>query len=91
MLDFTMKRLWSSPSVVRCDLVRSVLEGSGIPVELRNDLNAQFTGVGYPVPGGQALTFAWPELWVREADFEQAHALIRDLIQDANPPEHPTD
>ncbi|OQW96339.1 MAG: hypothetical protein BWK77_05205 [Verrucomicrobia bacterium A1] len=84
-----MKRVWSTPSVVQCDLIQTTLEGHGIRSEARNELSAQFTGVGYPVPSGQALAFAWPEIWVEEADYEQALALITGMMK--QPPEGEAD
>jgi hypothetical protein len=81
-----MKRVWSTPSIVQCDLLKSILEGSGIRVETVNELSAQYTGIGYPVPTGQALPFAWPELWVEDADYDRALALITEFAQ-PTPPE----
>lgn len=86
-----MKKLWSTPSVVKCDLVKNMLEGHGLHVETANELSAQFTGVGYPLPSGQALPFAWPEIWVEDEDYDRALALIRELVQgDGTPPGEPS-
>jgi len=73
-----MKKVWSTPSIVTCDLLKNLLEGYGIPSVTKNDVTASFTGVGYPVPSGQALGFAWPEIWVEEERFDEALALIKD-------------
>jgi hypothetical protein len=78
----TMKRVWSTPSVVQGDLICSALEGHGIKTHITNDLSAQFTGIGYPVRSGQALPFAWPEIWVEDEDYERAAALIQELLKD---------
>jgi hypothetical protein len=77
-----MRRVWSTPNVVQGDLIRSALEGHGIKALLVNDLSAQFTGIGYPVRSGQALPFAWPELWVEDEDYERAAELIRVILGD---------
>ena len=75
-----MKKVWSTPNLVQCDMLRSLLEGHGIVALQRNEYTAQYTGVGYPVPPGQALSFAWPEIWVGDDDAEAAEALIRDAL-----------
>lgn len=83
-----MKRVWSTPNIVQGDLIRSMLEGHGIEAQIVNDTSARFTGIGYPVPSGQALSFAWPEIWVEDADYERAVELISGLGTDE--PQEPT-
>ena len=80
-----MKKLWTTPSVVKCDLIKCTLEGRGIHVELLNELSAQYTGIGYPLPTGQALAFAWPEIWVEDEDYDRALELITELVRDESP------
>ena len=71
-----MKKVWSSPSLVQCDLVKALLEGDGITCFIQDEYAARFTGVGYPTPAGQALGFAWPELWVPDEELERAQELV---------------
>jgi hypothetical protein len=80
-----MKRLWTTPSVVKCDLMKCMLEGHGIHAQILNELSAQYTGIGYPLPSGQALAFAWPEIWVEDADYDRALELITELLQSESP------
>lgn len=62
-------------------MIKTMLEGHGIKTHLANDVSAQFTGIGYPVPSGQALSFAWPEIWVEDGDYDAALALVQDMMQ----------
>ena len=86
-----MKKVWSTPSIVQCDLLKSMLEGHGIRAETVNELSAQYTGVGYPVLSGQALPFAWPEIWVEESDCDQALELITDFVKTQSTPSQDPD
>ena len=80
-----MKRVWTTPSVVKCDLLKCMLEGNGIHVEILNELTAQYTGIGYPLPTGQALAFAWPEIWVEDGDYDRALSLITEFEGSESP------
>lgn len=80
-----MKRIWTTPSIVKFDLIRNMLEGHGIQTQTINEFGAQFTGIGYPVPSGQALSFSWPEIWVEDTDYDRALALITELVRDESP------
>jgi hypothetical protein len=76
-----MKKVWSTPSLVQADLLRSLLEGEGIACVIRNEHSARFQGIGYPMPSGQALGFAWPEIWVPEEQFQKATELTRAYVE----------
>jgi hypothetical protein len=78
MTGESMKEVWSSPSLVQCDLVKAMLEGEGIECAVRNESNARFAGIGYPLLSGQTLAFAWPQLWVPDEQFERASEIVRD-------------
>jgi hypothetical protein len=75
-----VRRIWTTPSVVQADLIKCMLEGHGIHTQILNELTAQYTGIGYPLPTGQALAFAWPEIWVEDADYDRALALVTELV-----------
>jgi hypothetical protein len=71
-----MKKVWSSPSLVQCDLLKSILEGDGIICVIKNEYNARAAGIGYPLFSGQSLAFAWPELWVPDDQYEEASEVV---------------
>ena len=72
-----MKKVWTTPSLVQCDLVRAILESEGIMCVIMNESNARFAGIGYPILSGQALPFAWPELWVPDEQLKEATEIVR--------------
>lgn len=74
-----MKKVWSSPSLVQCDLMKAMLEGEGIRCALLNENSARFAGIGAPLLTGQALGFAWPEVWVADEDEERAAEVVRSV------------
>lgn len=76
-----MKKVWSSPSLVQCDLLKALLESDGIACIMKNENNARFAGIGYPLFSGQTLDFAWPELWVPDDQFEEANELVMEFSQ----------
>ena len=55
-------------------LVRDMLVGDGIPVQMRGELLSSLQGA-IPVQD------AWPSLWVRAHNAERAQALITELDQ----------
>ncbi len=63
-----MKKLYSSPDSAQVELIRSMLEASSIPSEVRNEVVSQVM-VGFQ--------FA-PELWVRDEDYAEADRLMRE-------------
>lgn len=71
-----LKKLFSAPSVVPCDLLRSLLEARGIPSIVKNELGSAMAGYGLPLPGNPSLPWAWPEVWVHADDYEAACELM---------------
>lgn len=69
-----MKKLFVSPNVTECDLVRSLLEGIGIFTMLKNEYTTRTAGVG-PFGG---LPFAWPEVWVNDEDYVHAVTSLQE-------------
>jgi len=71
-----MKKVFSAPSVIPCDFLKALLEAEGIPCFIRNEFGTHLLGYGFPVPGGSALPWAWPEVWIPEEDMPRAQPLI---------------
>ena len=67
-----MIRVFTSRSLAQVDFVRSLLESDGIQCFLKNEFGAHTAGGGVG-----AMAFSWPEIWVDEADAEEARALVR--------------
>ncbi|HTG43439.1 MAG TPA: DUF2007 domain-containing protein [Verrucomicrobiae bacterium] len=82
-----MKRLFTAASVVPCDFVRSLLDAQGIFSVLKNEGGSAMTGNALPVPSGSELPWAWPEVWVRDEDFELALLITTDFEKDTLPSE----
>lgn len=78
-----MRQLFTHPNLIRCDLMRTILEMRGIECALRNEYSASTVGAAYLGP----LPFAWPELWVREDQYAEAERILRDQdpADDDNP------
>lgn len=78
-----MRQLFTHPNLIRCDLMRTILEMRGIECALRNEYSANTVGAAYLGP----LPFAWPELWVREDQYAEAERILRDQdpADDDNP------
>jgi hypothetical protein len=69
-----MKQIYTARNLTHCDLVRGMLEASGIPAVLRNEHTCHTAGAGL----GSALGFAWPEVWVlHDGDAQDAEACLR--------------
>ena len=69
-----MKRIFTSPNLTHCDMVHCVLEASGIPSMLRNELASIWAGasaIGSP-------SFAWPEVWVNDEDVQAAEDCMKE-------------
>ena len=74
-----MKMVFTAPTVVPCDMIRSVLEANGIDTLMKNERGSAPAGVGWPIPDMMALTYAWPEVWVRDEDGDAAMLLVAGL------------
>ena len=53
-----MKKVFSAPSVIPCDLFRSVLHAAGIDSMFKNEGGSAITGNALPVPAGSELPWA---------------------------------
>lgn len=73
--------VFTDPSIVPCDLLKSILESEGIDSMLKNQ-PCSTVGLGNPVPWMPSLSFAWPELWVNDEDAEIAREIIKDFRAD---------
>ncbi len=71
--------VFTARSVVPCDLLKALLEAEGIPCVIRNEFGTHLLGKGLPVPGGSALVWAWPEVWVPEGDVERVMPIVEDV------------
>jgi len=74
-----MKRVWSSPSIVRCDLLKALLDENDIPCLLKNAEWIDLDDFGIPDQTGGLQPLAWPELWVAEDKEQEALAFIRSF------------
>ena len=72
-----MKKLYTDPSVIPCDILKSILELQGITVMIKNERGSASAGYGLPV-AMVSLSFAWPEVWVNDQDFEKAQTVLND-------------
>jgi hypothetical protein len=81
-----MKKVFTNPSVVPCDLLKGLLEASGIPAMIKNERGSASAGVGYPIPHSASAAFAWPEVWVPDDRLEEAAALVAAVNADAPAP-----
>ena len=74
-----MKKIFTDPSVVPCDLLKGLLEGKGIPSIIKNERGSAGAGVGDPVPFMVSATFAWPEVWVPDNRYDEATAIVASM------------
>ncbi len=74
-----MKRVFTDPSVIPCDELKSVLEADGIPSRIRNEWIAAMTGYTLPLVNAASPIWAWPEIWVSDEDFERASEIVADF------------
>ncbi len=72
----SMKKIFTAPSVVPCDMLRALLDSAGVPAMIKNEHGSAIAGIGYPVAASPSVAFAWPEVWVNEEDFEKAAELL---------------
>jgi len=77
-----MKKVFTDPSVVPCDLMSAFLRGCGIESIIKNERGSGIAGEGWPIPGNPSLAWAWPEIWVRDEQFEEALSIVKD-VQDS--------
>ena len=69
-----MKKIYTSPNLMHCSLVRTILEESGIDVMLKNEFACSTAGASL----FGTLAFAWPEVWVNDESAEQAIEYLND-------------
>jgi hypothetical protein len=74
-----MKQVFTDPSVIPCDMLKSVLDCEGIPAMIRNEWGALMVGYGLPIFGCPSLPWAWPEVWVRDEDCDRALKIAADF------------
>jgi len=77
-----MKKIFTDPSVVPCDILKSILEAQGIKVMIKNERGSASAGVGYPIPGMPSAAFAWPEVWVNDEGFQKAQSILSEWKKD---------
>ena len=78
-----MKRVFTAPSVVTCDLISAFLRGSGIKCMIKNERGSGIAGEGLPVPGCPNLVWAWPEVWVPDDQAEDALCVVSAVQESA--------
>ena len=81
-----MKKVFTNPSVVPCDLLKGLLEASGIPAMIKNERGSASVGEAWPIPQSISAAFAWPEVWVPDDRLEEAAALVAAMNADAPAP-----
>ena len=74
-----MKRVFTAPNVIPCDFLRSMLDAAGIDSMFQNEGGSAITGYALPVSSGSELPWAWPEVWVKDEDFEVASQIAADF------------
>ena len=72
-----MKKVFTNPSVVPCDLLKGLLEASGIPAMIKNERGSASAGEAWPIPQSISAAFAWPEVWVPDDRQEKQSLSIR--------------
>ena len=74
-----MKRVYTDNSVLRCGMVRGLLDANGIRCLLRTEaMSGMFGG------GGYNPHLAWPEVWVDDGDAGRAEELIGTMDADCS-------
>lgn len=69
-----MKMVYRDRNLTYCDIVRGILEDSGIDVMLKNEYACNTAGAS--IVG--MLDFAWPEVWVIDEDAQAAVECIKN-------------
>ena len=72
-----MRRVYSSAYIADCDKLRVTLSGAGIESMLKNEFG---NPVGLALFGG-VTAFAEPEVWVDEAEYEEAMKIVEGFIR----------
>lgn len=72
-----MKQVFTDPSVMPCDLLKRILEDQGVKVLLKNAPSS--AGAGDPLASLSASSFAWPEVWVADADYDVAAEVVAGM------------
>jgi len=76
-----MKKLFTDKSMSRCEIVKGILESSGIPCYIKNEFVVLSAGQGPLGP----LPFFWPELWVLDDDQYQEAKEILEAYEEPEP------
>ena len=84
-----MKKVFSAPSVIPCDFLKSILESNGIDSMIKNEQGSGPTGYGLPIASYPSLDWAWPEVWVRDEDFVVASEIVANFRRKDNEDNHP--
>ncbi len=66
-------------STVTCDMLRMMLDCAGIKSIMKNETISTWMGFGFPFPSMAAPTFAWPEVWVADEDYEEAVKILEEM------------
>jgi hypothetical protein len=74
-----MKKLFTAPSLITCDMLHSLLDSEGIPCVLKNEGGSAMTGTSLPIPGASEMAWAWPEVWVNDEDFDVASEIAAEF------------
>jgi hypothetical protein len=77
--EIIMKMVFTNRSIIPCDLLKCLLEAEDISSVIRNEYGTHLLSKGLPVPGGSALIWAWPQIWIEESDVPNAEPLINDF------------
>lgn len=65
-----MKKLFVSQSLVEVEALKEFLDGAGLLCMIKNRQGSSLAG---EIP----FVEVFPELWVNEEDFEEAHAMVK--------------
>ena len=82
-----MKLVFTAPSVVPCDFLRTLLDVEGIPSMLKNEGCSSIVGRGLPMFNAPELPWAWPEVWVNDEDSEAAMAIAQEFQRKPQDPQ----
>jgi len=77
---FPMRKVFSSSYIADCDQLRMVLSLAGIESMMKNEFG---NPIGLVITGGVA-SFAEPELWVIENDYEAAMQIVASAMKARN-------
>jgi len=77
-----MKKVFTAPEVITCDLVGVFLKGSGIEFFIKNAQGSGLAGEGLPILGSPNLVWAWPEIWVNDDQLDDAIVVVENFNSD---------